>query len=178
MQKTKQIDELNERIHQNAVAHGWWPDDVMTRDLKEILVLIIGEVSELHEAYRRNKLDELCDKGIPLTNFQEETADIVIRVLDLLYAYGVVPEEVELFDGDAPESFGAKCFDLMQSAILMFDGEGLDFCEDSPLRVAGLEVLSTVWTMCAERGVDLWGCVEVKHAYNVTRPFRHGDLLA
>jgi NTP pyrophosphatase (non-canonical NTP hydrolase) len=41
-----------------------------------------GEVSELWEAYRNGKLDEPCDKGIPLTNAEEELADIVIRAFD------------------------------------------------------------------------------------------------
>ena len=48
------------------------------------------EVSELHEAWRNNKLNDPCDKaekmaaaGLPpLTCKEEENADIVIRVLD------------------------------------------------------------------------------------------------
>ncbi len=49
-----------------------------------------GEVSELWEAHRANKLTKPCDKAdgmtklgeVPLTCAEEELADILIRVLD------------------------------------------------------------------------------------------------
>ena len=58
---------------------------------------IHNEVSELHEAWRNNKLNKLCDKskkmiklGIkPLTCAEEELADIVIRALDNSRQYGI-----------------------------------------------------------------------------------------
>jgi NTP pyrophosphatase (non-canonical NTP hydrolase) len=56
-----------------------------------------SEVSEMWEAFRGNKLQELCDKaekmqtmGLPqLTCLEEELADIFIRCLDTAHENGV-----------------------------------------------------------------------------------------
>jgi NTP pyrophosphatase (non-canonical NTP hydrolase) len=45
---------LRDEIHRNAVDHGWWEGGVEKRNFREILLLIVGEVSELHEAFRHN----------------------------------------------------------------------------------------------------------------------------
>jgi len=55
------------------------------------------EVSELHEAWRNNRLREPCDKAVkmvelgipPLSCIEEEMADIIIRVLDNARRLGV-----------------------------------------------------------------------------------------
>jgi hypothetical protein len=41
-----------------------------------------AEISELWESYRKDQLDNPCDKGIGLTCEEEELSDIIIRVLD------------------------------------------------------------------------------------------------
>lgn len=56
-----------------------------------------GEASEFWEAFRKGKLNDLCDKaakmtamGLPaLTNAEEEIADEIIRALDKAQAHGV-----------------------------------------------------------------------------------------
>lgn len=73
-----------------------------------------GEISEFWEAYRKGMLDSPCDKDIPLTNAEEELADIIIRTLDV------------------------------------------------------------AWQM----KIDIERAVAIKHAYNETRPYRHGGKLA
>lgn len=58
---------------------------------------LVGETSELWEAFRKSTLDKPCDKtegmealtGETLTNMEEEVADIVIRALDLAAKFGV-----------------------------------------------------------------------------------------
>lgn len=48
------------------------------------------EVSELHEAWRNNRLHEPCDKeGSGLTCLEEELADIIIRALDSATTLGI-----------------------------------------------------------------------------------------
>lgn len=64
------IKDLIEKIHQNAVDHGWWDT---TRPIPELLCLIHSEVSEALEAYRNRDF----------TNFNEELADIAIRLFDM-----------------------------------------------------------------------------------------------
>lgn len=70
------ILELQQKIHINAVKHGWWEIDV---PVPEILCLIHSEVSEALEAYRDR--DE--------AKFREELADIAIRLLDAAEAFGI-----------------------------------------------------------------------------------------
>ncbi len=111
------MKELARKIHQNAVAKGFWKDlaevELMKPVLKEEvyfaqylncvgqrLMLITSEVGEAEDALRKKDME----------NFKEEIADIVIR-----------------------------CFDL---------AGGLDF--------------------------DLMEEINKKHAYNLTRPYKHG----
>jgi hypothetical protein len=178
----KQIGELCQKIHDNAVAHGWWEGGVKGLNLDEVLLLIVGEVSELHEAYRRNRLDAPCDKDTTpkLNCFQEEAADIVIRLLDLMGAYEVNPVTVSLWPKPMGGTFGAQLFFLVHEIAAMRQ-EADDYDVDdigATLSAFGEEILSQVWVLCEANGYDLWECVEVKHAYNVTRPYRHGNLKA
>jgi NTP pyrophosphatase (non-canonical NTP hydrolase) len=65
------IPELQEQIHENAKAHGWW--DRKDFNVAEQLCLIHSEVSEAMEA------DRAGDSG----KFAEELADTVIRIFGL-----------------------------------------------------------------------------------------------
>lgn len=84
------LDSLGQSIHENAKEKGFhFSEDDYTYFARESLNLI-GEISELQEASRDEKWDEMCDKSpkmialglAPLTCLEEEYADIVIRALD------------------------------------------------------------------------------------------------
>jgi hypothetical protein len=182
------ISGLQKRIHAYALEHGWWEMGVDNREIEELVVLIVGEVSELHEAYRRGKLDAGCDKigpdGKPiLTCFEDECADIVIRLLDMMAAHGEVvrPETHRL-----PEylSFSRQCFALVDR--IMDIAKFWDYADNKKATLHSNStrgsfcsvVLSFVNLMCVVRGVDLWRSVEIKHEYNMSRPYRHGGLKA
>ena len=71
---------FQKEVHQNAVDHKFW--DPVTSDRNPIpraLCLIHSEISEALEADRHNDL--------PL--FQEELADVLIRLMDLCGAYHI-----------------------------------------------------------------------------------------
>ncbi len=85
------LNQIADEVHRLAWEKGWH-NEHETEDefIERACNNLHDEVSELHEAWRNNKLHELCDKsdkmielGIaPLTCIEEEFADIIIRVLD------------------------------------------------------------------------------------------------
>ena len=70
------LSEMQGKIHQNALDHGWWETQ---RTIPELLVLIHSEVSEALEAYRKDDRDL----------YREELADVFIRLLDACQGYGI-----------------------------------------------------------------------------------------
>lgn len=97
-----QINKLSKEVHQNARDKGFFDND---KNIGEMLCLIHSEVSEALEADRK---DEYCLKSVDVINgwvsdkdfteyykenvkgtFDEEMADIVIRVMDLCQFKGI-----------------------------------------------------------------------------------------
>lgn len=84
------IDQLAKRIRHANTKNGWnvtvaedWDD---TYKIPAILALVHSEVSESLEAFRNNDI----------VNFQEEIADIIIRVLDCAGAFNFsIDAEIE-----------------------------------------------------------------------------------
>lgn len=98
MFSTDPINAIALTVHKLAWEKGWH-DEHESEDafVERMCNNLHDEVSELHEAWRNNRLRELCDKaeamqalGIdPLTCLEEELADIVIRALDNAKRLGV-----------------------------------------------------------------------------------------
>lgn len=95
--------ELRKSINENAHNNGWWDKF----ELHKKLLLIISEVCEAMEADRKDLkacCDTLCqtDDTLFLTSFEDcikhtfedEMADIIIRVSDLCYEMNI---DIELF---------------------------------------------------------------------------------
>lgn len=97
---TKNLNELMDKIHQNAVAKGFWDKEP---NLGEKLMLIVTELAEALEVHRKKggvimlpsegsklSLERLPDEFFPETfsiqvkdTFPDEMADALIRILDL-----------------------------------------------------------------------------------------------
>jgi len=102
--KASQILSLNElvkEVHANNVMAGWWTDletgERKERNVGELLMLIVSEVSESMEGYRKNLMD---DKLPHRSMFEAELADVIIRVFDLAGAHnlnlgGTIYEKLE-----------------------------------------------------------------------------------
>jgi len=88
------LNSLSEHVWGVAQSKGFKDSPVPVGDS---VANLHGEVSELWEAYRAQKLDAPCDKatkmaehGIPvLTCQEEELADIIIRALDTARDRGI-----------------------------------------------------------------------------------------
>jgi len=161
------ITELQRDVHQNAKDHGWWEEK---RNHLEIMALVISECSELLESLRNGAASEPCDKKCDLTQIEEETADIFIRVLDYCghlekpndsymanFPYGSIKKLMAKLD------VGAQIGYIMRRIIGCFDG-GNTY---KPI-LALCKIYSEIHGFSLERAVLL------KHEYNKGRPFKHG----
>jgi NTP pyrophosphatase (non-canonical NTP hydrolase) len=96
------INELAKKIHQNAIDKGFFDEE---KNIGEMLMLIVTEVAEACEADRKN---DYCKTNIQAVNgwvsdadfqphfrervkntFEDELADIMIRVMDLAAHKGI-----------------------------------------------------------------------------------------
>jgi NTP pyrophosphatase (non-canonical NTP hydrolase) len=87
------INIIAEAVHLNARDHGFW--DVST-DIPTKLMLIVTEVAEAMEAYRKTpggQLGEWDYRDKPV-GFPVELVDIIIRCLDLAVFLGIDVEDV------------------------------------------------------------------------------------
>lgn len=115
-----ELNDFMQHIHQNAKDKGWYKNVPFEQMFSNMCNNLHDEVSELHEAWRNNKLNELCDKAegmtamglTPLTCAEEELADILIRVLDDCKALGIDPEHAcrtkHAYNAGRPERHGGK----------------------------------------------------------------------
>ena len=78
------INTLVKYAHQTAKDSGFHD---RKRELGTSLMLIISELSEILEADRKGILNEVNAKIPLITNFEEELADVVIRIMDLAGEY-------------------------------------------------------------------------------------------
>lgn len=88
----KSITEWVNEIHGNNVKAGWWTnlqtgedlrsdkDEKPKRNVPEMLMLIVSEISEAMEGYRKNLMD---DKLPHRPMLEVELADAIIRIFDM-----------------------------------------------------------------------------------------------
>jgi hypothetical protein len=84
-QHIESINEIAAILHQNAVDHGWHSfDETESAYIARTVANLHGEASELWESHRAGGLQKQCDKNteVPLTQEEEETADLAIRLFD------------------------------------------------------------------------------------------------
>ena len=98
---TAGLNELARQFHERAKAKGFWDEE---RETGTLLMLIVSELSEALEADRKNKhanmpffnfdvdtgdsFEDAFKKNIKDT-FEDEIADVAIRLLDLVGKMGI-----------------------------------------------------------------------------------------
>lgn len=186
------IKEIQEQVHALAVEKGWWPSTrfdengaLLPDAFGAAIALVHSEITEAVRAVEQAAArldDSLCcewkrdidgkPEGVP-----SEVADVVIRVLDLFGASGVPAiQEPSGFDvnvaeyQDEPEELQhrlRKLHDYADDALEEYRNHG---------NVAlALEALVTdCFIVSFEYEFYLFEAIERKHAFNKTRPVRHG----
>jgi hypothetical protein len=101
MTKTN-INDICDEIYNNCVKAGWYTDVktgqslVGSRNVPEMLMLMVSEISEAMEGYRKNLKD---DKLPQYSAVSVELADLFIRMGDLVgYLKAIGYDSMEDFD--------------------------------------------------------------------------------
>lgn len=180
--------DLIVRAHGCACRHGF--HDVKYSPV-HMFMLVLGEVGEAVEADRRNLHSnlrgfEIC-KGLTYNDrfknyvkdsLEDELADIAIRLFDMCGELDIVPSWIEVKDWDAMrKEFVSLCGDYdfcercyLLSCLLCRADDGDDVCLDEVIGSS----LSFLFFLADDMGIDLLKHIEIKMAYNESRPIRHG----
>lgn len=198
----RSLNELAAELRRLAEEKGFRENIDDPRGKAAVAVYVAnfhGEASELWEAARCNRLHKPCDKSeqmraaglAPMTCLEEETADMIIRPLDIGNVFsididGAVAHEYAL---NAIEElrmpFGKTVHDVAEyvnayhsvasairgDASLKFDAVSVRM----PYRV-GL-ILGVAFRICDVFNLSPIDIVMRKHAFSKTRPHRHGGKL-
>jgi hypothetical protein len=165
--------ELQKEVHQTALDKGWWEED---RNVGEMIALVHSEISEAHEAADENRFETTFSNGKP-EGFYIECADVVIRVLDLGHVGGFeffLPElpsvDVSVEDVDRHLNLAHRAVsEALEKWRMKKDTEASFF----------MHLNLAVDSLCYLCGTQkLLEAVQLKAAYNKTRPYRHGGKAA
>lgn len=205
------FNELAEKIHKNAIDHGWWETE---RSFGEIIALCHSELSEALEEYRNDrplawyacnpydifngcKNMKHCENevsNIGCTNITEfcrykdskpegiaiELVDCVIRILDYFGHFNVnidkfiKKSEYEYYyeNYETKNEFGefvTECHYFLSKAYMYKLCYNSYYVNDSLVKV-----ILIIQKYIEKAGYNLIDLIGLKHAYNVTRTYKHG----
>ena len=124
---TIMLNELRDKVHENAIAHGFYDDANV--NIPEKLMLIVSELGEAMEAYRKEHYADwegyknLLNKNIEYESgaferlikdsYEDEISDTIIRLLDLCGYMNIdIDRHVELkmkYNESRPYKHGKIC---------------------------------------------------------------------
>lgn len=183
------IKELIQVAHSQAKAKGFWDKE---RNTDELLMLIVSECGEALEAHRNGELagsdaiayyndlvadpdneeppEELFEELIKET-FEDELADIVIRIADLAGGMDLKLRGSIIDQNGTTGNVGDDLLTVTE-CVVMF---GIDKRTKGAWNASWLEsAIGFVSGIASDHNIDLGRHIELKLAYNMTRPALHG----
>lgn len=163
-------NEMINRIHANAVAHGFWePGEEPT--FGEYCALIHEEISEAFSAWRNGEPDEYFVDGRP-EGVWVELADVVIRCADAMAARKYNFDILKI---------GIKIqFYLFGEFVAFLHSEVAIMWITGDYEIIGLQlrkIIAAVYLFADHNNIDLDAIIDRKCAYNATRPYKHGKRM-
>jgi len=165
------INDYAQKIHQMNVDKGFWPEN---RDVQQITLLNISEISEALESYRKGEQAIFEIDGKP-EGWIVELADTAIRILDAIGGIDKIN-----FATNCSDSVLQSLYNLTEMSIkaasnsigkkteqVFTDGKD-NFLLNLKAMILYLDV------EFEERGFNLIQVIEQKLAYNATRAHKHG----
>lgn len=185
------LNELAQQIHENAKAKGFWDE---TRNTGEIFMLIVSELAEALEADRKGKRADMKkfavghdgsitdEQWFPLAfqasikdTFEDEIADVVIRILDWC-SYDKIDIDERLlkisrisFSKNLYKNIGES---LMSTTTLISSAYIAENRKEATALIAS--AVKSCFRISEENGFDLLRHIELKMKYNATRERLHG----
>lgn len=176
--KIEDIRALCIEAHENAVKHGFWEQK---HDIKHYLMLVITELAEAVQAYRKGRFfrredyKDIIRHGISkdtafmLTvkdTFEDEMADACIRLMDLAGSMFTGCE----FNDTIRFAFGFA--DHMEITEAIFNAVSFIECN----KYVCADTLACYLIRLSEGlGIDIEWHIRQKMAYNASRPYLHGN---
>lgn len=112
-----EIRETQKKIYDNNVAKGFWPDE--GRNVGEMLMLVVTELSEALEVHRKKKSDE----SLLVPTYKFETAN------DLLNADLGDGTYQNFFERHIKDSWGDELADAVIRLFDVAEGTGVDLTD-------------------------------------------------
>lgn len=173
------INEWVLKVHSTAKEKGWWDKP---REVPEVLCLMHSELSEAAEQYRLGKpMLWYGDDGKP-EGVAVELIDCVIRAFDFVGFAGCEDFYPYIF---AERNLPGTVKETEFYEILCRTHEALSAALEAYRTGDNGGVLDGIAQCCnwvfaylGREDINVQGVLREKHAYNTTRPYRHGGKKA
>ena len=184
----RNLNELAQKIHESNKLRGF---DVSKDNIGQTLMLIVGEMSEALDAHQCGRyadqiavnflkestvyLDFVVNFEDYIKNtFEDELADIVIRILDFCAAFGVdVEHAYKRTCASDRDNVGESLFNAT-SFIASYYNLAKRYNVMTSVHIA--IPIHIVETLAIRRDINLEKHIALKMRYNETRPYKHGKL--